>query len=115
VTFQDLQEVVCEPAEIVSLRSTVTGALRKPPPQRIERGKGTPRRGAMTGRRNVCFDGAFRPTATYDRARLCAGNRISGPALVEEHASTTVLAPGDRLAVDIHGNLLIDVAGGWAR
>jgi N-methylhydantoinase A len=100
-----------EPAEIVSLRSTVTGALRKPPPERIERGKGAPRRGAMTGRRNVCFGGAFRPTAIYDRARLCAGNRISGPALIEEHASTTVLAPGDRLKVDVHGNLRIDVAG----
>jgi N-methylhydantoinase A len=101
-----------EPAEIVSLRSTVTGALRKPPPERIERGKAMPRRAAMTGRRNVCFDGAFRPTATYDRARLCAGNRVSGPALIEEHASTTVLAPGDRLEVDVYGNLRIDVAGG---
>jgi N-methylhydantoinase A len=101
-----------ERAEIVSLRSTVTGALRKPPPERIERGTRAPERAAMTGRRNVYFDGAFRPTATYDRAALCAGNRISGPALIEEHASTTVLSPGDRLEVDPYGNLLIEVAGG---
>jgi N-methylhydantoinase A len=40
------------------------------------------------------------------------GNRITGPALIEEHASTTVLGPGDRLEVDSHGNLLIAVAGG---
>src|SRR5229473_2949092 len=32
-----------ERAEIVSLRSTVTGALRKPPPERIERGTRTPK------------------------------------------------------------------------
>jgi N-methylhydantoinase A len=101
-----------ERAEIVSLRSTVTGTLRKPPPERIERGKGAPRRAAMTGTRNVYFDGAFRPTAIYDRAALCAGNRISGPALIEEHASTTVLSPGDRLEVGTYGNLRIDVAGG---
>src|SRR6202171_4556305 len=76
-----------ERAEIVSLRSTVTGTLRKPPPERIKRGTRTPKGPAMTGRRNVYFDGAFRPTPTYDRAALCAGNRISGPALIEEHAS----------------------------
>jgi N-methylhydantoinase A len=107
-----------ERAEIVSLRSTVTGTLRKPPPERIERGKAAPKRVALTGRRNVYFDGAFRPTATYDRAGLCAGNRIRGPALIEEHASTTVLSPGDRLEVDAYGNLRIDVAGGrpsWRR
>jgi hypothetical protein len=30
--------------------------------------------------------------------------------LIEEHATTTVLQPGDRLHVDAHGNLHIDVA-----
>ncbi len=100
-----------EPAEIVSLRSTVTGTLRKPPAQKIERGKVAPRRAALTGKRQVYFDGAFRLTSTYDRAALAAGNRISGPALIEEHASTTVLSPDDRLEVDVYGNLLIDVGG----
>jgi N-methylhydantoinase A len=101
-----------EQAEIVSLRSSVIGTLRKPPPEEIERGKGAPRKAAMTGKRQVYFDGAFRPTSTYDRGALAAGNRISGPALIEEHASTTVLSPGDQLEVDAYGNLLIDVAGG---
>jgi N-methylhydantoinase A len=40
---------------------------------------------------------------------LRAGNRIAGPALVEEHASTTVLAPGDALTVDDYGNLAVTV------
>jgi N-methylhydantoinase A len=56
----------------------------------------------------VYFDGAFRSTAIYNRAQLRAGNRIIGPALIEEHASTTVLADGDRLEVDQYGNLLIE-------
>jgi N-methylhydantoinase A len=101
-----------EQAEIVSLRSTTTGTLRKPRPENVKRANAAPRRSTMTGRRAVYFNGAFRPTATYDRAGLAAGNRISGPALIEEHASTTVLLPGDRLEVDAYGNLLIEVAGG---
>ena len=46
---------------------------------------------------------------TYLRDALKAGNRIEGPALVEEHASTTVVLPGDRLRVDEFGNLVIEV------
>ena len=30
-------------------------------------------------------------------------------ALIEEHASTTVLMPGDRMTVDAYGNLVIAV------
>jgi N-methylhydantoinase A len=101
-----------ERAEIVSLRSTVTGIMRKPPQEKIRRGKSAPDKSAFTGRRPVFFDGKFRPTPTYARAALAVGNRITGPALIEEHASTTVLGPGDRLEVDSHGNLLIKVAGG---
>ena len=101
-----------EPAEIVSLRSTVTGSLRKPRPQKIKRANGMRGRSTMTGRRAVYFNGAFRSTPAYDRAVLVAGQRIRGPALIEEHASTTVLLPGDRLEVDAYGNLLIEIAGG---
>src|SRR5713226_2439003 len=101
-----------ERAEIVSLRSTVTGIMRKPPQETIRRGQSVPAKAAFTGKRPVYLDGKFRPTPTYARAALAAGNRIGGPALIEEHASTTVLMPGDRLAVDRHGNLVITVAGG---
>ena len=48
-------------------------------------------------------------TPAYARSELKAGNRIAGPALIEEHASTTVLLPGDRLRVDGYGNLEISV------
>jgi N-methylhydantoinase A len=51
-------------------------------------------------------------TPTYDRALLKAGNRIEGPALVEEHASTTVVHPKDVLTVDDFGNLVIDIGVG---
>ncbi|HEY2527998.1 MAG TPA: hydantoinase/oxoprolinase family protein [Xanthobacteraceae bacterium] len=100
-----------EPAEIVSLRSTVTGLMRKPPQRQIGGGRAAPPAAAGAGKQQVYFDGRFRPTPTYRRAALLAGNRIQGPALIEEYASTTVLMPGDGLEVDAFGNLLITVGG----
>jgi N-methylhydantoinase A len=101
-----------ERAEIVSLRSTVTGIMRKPLQQTIRRGKRAPDKAAFTGRRSVYLDGKFRATPTFARSALAAGNRIDGPALIEEHAATTVLLPGDRLEVDAYGHLRIKVGGG---
>ena len=68
---------------------------------------------AFTGKRPVYFERQLPADADLCRApRLLAGNRIDGPALIEEHASTTVLLPGDKLEVDAYGNLVIAVAGG---
>jgi N-methylhydantoinase A len=100
-----------ENAEIVSLRVTVAGLMKKPPLDKIDKGKGTPPKPAFAGKRKVWFNARFHDAATYRRAQLLSGNRISGPALVEEHASTTVLMPGDRMTVDDYGNLIIRVAG----
>jgi N-methylhydantoinase A len=102
-----------ERAEVVSLRTTVTGVMRKPPQEKIETGGRAPKKTAFTGKRQVYFgeDGGFLETPTYARAGLLAGNRISGPALVEEHASTTVVHPRDKLVVDDWGNLVIAVGG----
>jgi N-methylhydantoinase A len=101
-----------EPAEIVSLRTTITGLMRKPPQARIGRGRKVPSKAAFAGMRPVYFeDEGFRRTPTYRRSALLAGNRIKGPALIEEHASTTLLMPGDAVTVDQFGNLVIAVAG----
>ena len=100
-----------ERAEIVSLRATVTGVLKKPPLERITRGGPAPLASAKRGRPKVYFAELGRAVATpaYWRDELRAGNRIAGPALIEEYASTTVLLPGDRMKVDPFGNLLIEV------
>ena len=100
-----------EPAEIVSLRVAVTGAMKKPPLERIARGGRTPPASARRGQRKAYFAEAGKAVRTpeFGRDELRAGNRIEGPALVEEHASTTVVLPGDRLEVDAFGNLVIEV------
>ena len=97
--------------EIASVRATVTGITHKPPLEAIRRGEADPPDNAHTGDRKVYFTslGEFRSAPTFARGQLLAGNRILGPAIVEEHASTTVLLPGDALHVDAFGNLDIHV------
>ena len=86
-----------EKAEIVSLRSAVTGLLRKPAFEPIATGGAEPpRRRFAATRRSI----SPKPGATSIRRPMTApgcvaGNRIAGPALIEEYASTTVVHPGD--------------------
>ncbi|MDI1347013.1 MAG: hydantoinase/oxoprolinase family protein [Pseudolabrys sp.] len=98
-----------EKAEIVSLRSATIGLMRKP--EREAMGKGGPSPDAAgRGKRPVYFSGVGTvETQTYERALLAAGNRIDGPALIEEHASTTVVWPQDKVEVDAFGNLHIEI------
>jgi len=98
-----------EPAEIASLRTAVTGVLKKPAFERVARGGEAPPLQANLGIRQTCFAGRFLDTPAFDRKALLSGDRIAGPALIEEHASTTVLMPGDSLNVDALGNLVIAV------
>ena len=49
-------------------------------------------------------------TAVYRGADLACGYAVSGPALIEEHTTTVLLGPGDRLRVDAGGNFMIEVA-----
>jgi N-methylhydantoinase A len=100
-----------EPVEIASLRATVTGITAKPPLEKIATGRDEPSAAALTEHRLVYVSGTaeFQNVPVFSRPALLAGNRIAGPAIVEEHASTTVLMPGDTLQVDEFGNLGIDV------
>jgi N-methylhydantoinase A len=43
----------------------------------------------------------------YERDELPTGFVASGPVLVEEMASTTLVHPGQRLEVDSFGNLVV--------
>ena len=52
----------------------------------------------------------FTDTPAYDRYRLFPGAEISGPAIVEERESTTVIPPGMAAVSDEFGNLLVRLA-----
>ena len=100
-----------EPGEIVSLRATVTGVMKKPRLEKIVRGSKKPTIDSMTGFRDVYFNEIKNTikTPTYSRNKLKYGNVITGPALIEEHASITVVPPDDKLNVDQYGNLIIEL------
>ncbi|MBM3485825.1 MAG: hydantoinase/oxoprolinase family protein [Alphaproteobacteria bacterium] len=49
----------------------------------------------------------FVTARVYDRARLGAGDRFAGPAVVEQFDSTTVVLAGQRAEVDRFGNLIL--------
>ena len=58
-------------------------------------------------RRPVWFASGWVETPVYARVNLLQGHAVSGPALIEESASVTVLDPGKKITVDRYGNLLI--------
>jgi N-methylhydantoinase A len=67
--------------------------------------------GALKGTRPVFFaipEPGFVEAPVYERARLGAGTRLLGPAIVEEPAATAVLHPGDHAEVNPYGSLVIN-------
>jgi N-methylhydantoinase A/oxoprolinase/acetone carboxylase beta subunit len=53
-------------------------------------------------------------TRYYERPSLKAGNRLTGPAIVNQYDSTTVIPPGLEARVDRFGNIVIEVAASAA-
>ncbi|HEX3722623.1 MAG TPA: hydantoinase/oxoprolinase family protein [Nitrolancea sp.] len=95
--------------EFVNFHITAFGAVDKPGIPRLSTdhaGAGDARKGT----RFVDFDEMGRHESTiYERDRLAVGATISGPAVIEEPAASTVLFPDDMLRVDEFGNLIIQV------
>jgi N-methylhydantoinase A len=99
--------------EIVNLRVTVTVPLPKAQSEEV-----APQVGAidvaLAGERSIFFGrsgGAntvgWTDTPIYDRALLGSGATITGPAVLEQLDSTTVLGPGHQATVDPFGNLIV--------
>jgi N-methylhydantoinase A len=66
---------------------------------------------ARKGTRAVHFPAqGFIDTGIYDRALLRPGHVVSGPALIEEIASTTVITPGVKGTADEYGNIVIPLS-----
>jgi N-methylhydantoinase A len=75
---------------------------------------GAPSSGRSTRQAYFPETGGFVEAAVVNRYRLPPGNRVQGPALIEEREATTVLLPGDTATVTDNGHLLIEIAGGAA-
>ncbi len=100
-----------DPIEIVTLRLRAVGLLPRPDLARVAAGSGD-LAAASRGTRMV-YDRASRSRIeyqVYDRMKLGAGDSLSGPAIVEEPSSTTMVHSGDELSVGEYGELQIKVA-----
>jgi N-methylhydantoinase A len=97
-----------EPVTAVTLRVAGHGPGARPTLPRQPMGDEDPA-DAYLGERDVWFvvDGPT-PTATYDRSKLRAGNRLIGPALVLQYDATVVITPGWHGRVDVFGNLWVE-------
>jgi N-methylhydantoinase A len=96
-----------EVAEIVAVRVSVIGRLKKP--RWVELPAGSPAEGsALTGCRDVRFANVTLASAVYDRSTLHAGDIVEGPAVVQELASATLVPPGFRLRVAATGALHLE-------
>ncbi|MGD9538513.1 MAG: hydantoinase/oxoprolinase family protein [Alphaproteobacteria bacterium] len=94
--------------EVITLKATVVSLTEKPAFATIGKGSGA----KPVATRRVVFDDGAADTPVYDRASLREGDAITGPAVIEEAASVTVLNPGRKLKVDAYGNLLIGKLAG---
>jgi N-methylhydantoinase A len=92
--------------EFVSLRAYVQGKGISIKRQVIAKGGASPAAAAV-GKQKSYMDGRDCVATVYDRAKLKAGNRIAGPAIVMEMDSTTVILPKHHGKVDAYGNILI--------
>lgn len=54
------------------------------------------------------FGGQAHPTPRYDRAELRPGHGLTGPAIVDQMDTTTVIPPGFAARVDAAGNLVME-------
>jgi N-methylhydantoinase A len=98
-----------EPVEMVNIR---LGAIGKRPKLKFP---GLDAAGLATtaAERPVYFSSAAKPLMAkiYRRETLSAGATISGPALIQEHGTTTVLFENDSCRVANTGELIITVGG----
>ena len=99
-----------EPMQLVTFRTEATGIVRKAD-LRPAAGAGPDPSAVQVGCRDVWLreTGAFVSCPLYDRDRLLAGNRIKGPAIVEQMDATTLIVPGATATVDPYLNLLLEL------
>ncbi len=96
--------------EIPNIRVRGIGLMPQLKVPEVEQGEASPE-AALRYEREAWFrvGGELRQVATrfYDRAALKAGNRIEGPAIVNQYDSTTVIPPGLTARIDRFGNIVI--------
>ncbi len=104
-TYSERQSVV----EIVNVESAIWGKVDRPNRMTVAPGKGAA--AALEGTRPMIFDASAIPqdAPVYAGARLGAGDRITGPAVIEEVTTTLVIEPGWEAELHESGVYLVNM------
>ena len=97
------------PVEIVNYHLISLGTTAKPRLRSVS-GSGLRLEEAVKGRRSVNFDElGFHESTVYERGLLPVDQRLEGPLVIEEPASTTVVFPDQEVVRDSYGLLHIEM------
>ncbi len=92
--------------QLVSLRIRAEGITEKPSfkeaPFADENASG-----AIKGKREIYYANKMFTAPIYDGNRMANGNRISGPAIIEEPTTTILITPDYQLTCDRYSNYLL--------
>ena len=94
--------------EIVNIKVKVLGKIEKPKmsEEKVEVGE------KNLGKRSVFFEeSGWQEVDVYAKDYLDSADRVSGPAIIEEQTSSTVINNGDVLTKDSYGNMIIEIGG----
>ena len=82
------------PVELVNIESTLYGRVKKPARRQLDSGTGI--ENAVNGHRDLIFSGDSKAVSVpiYDGEKIKAGNKVTGPAVIEEETATYVIQPG---------------------
>jgi N-methylhydantoinase A len=97
-----------EQVQLVNLRVAAIGQTEHTKPRLLERGPANPK-AAQKSERKVRFQESndVQTSPIYERDRLLAGNEVTGPAVIEQADSTTLVPPSFKALVDPHGRLIM--------
>lgn len=98
-----------EPAEIVTLRCASTKSSRKPEFSPLAK-RNNPLSPKSYG--DIYFEGELtKEIPFFDRTELCPEDVLSGPCVISEMTTSTVLFEGDNCLVHPNGHLMITISG----
>jgi len=97
-----------DPLEIVNCHLVACAKLPKPNFKKLSKEKqgGRPK---PKDSRVVFLDDAKARVPIFERDSLSLGARLTGPAIIEEATSTTIVNRRDKLEIDSYGNMVIQI------
>jgi N-methylhydantoinase A len=97
-------------ANLVNLAVSVVGQRPEVDLSRLIDPEGRQAVAAPSGRRAVWFGAGFVDTPVYWRDHLPLTLDLTGPAIIEQMDTTSLIEPGCRVTSDPDGNLIVEVA-----